>query len=795
MKPIAASLFRTRLLLAGLIATLPALLPAAPISTLYSTGVDDGGKLLAAQASDPHYRLIQVPDPTDATAPGLETNAPAYTLKAGFPVGPWIAEGPNSRWIAPQADQSGGNVPGSYIYRTKFDLTGLDPATAQVSGRWTSDNGGFDILLNGASLGISQGGDFAGFYSFEITSGFVAGENTLDFVVSNAGDAINPTGLRVEIVRAIAEKPGDPPRFLSQPTGLLALVGDAVTLSVEVDGTRPIAVQWRRNGAEVPGGTEASLVIPAIALAQAGDYTVVISNAYGTQTSSPATVRVLEVVPGVFATGVNASGNALDDYETDPHFKLVVNPQGPAQDAFVHDSTVFPIVAGPWVANNERSKWISPEGETSASAAGDYVYRLSFTLPAEFDPATAVLFGRWATDNEGLDIVLNGASTGLRNTAQFAALTYFEIPQGVVAGVNLVEFKVNNASAGYTALRLDPLRLGALKGAGCKLRIATQPADTTAFAGATVKLTVVADGCPPLRYQWQHNGTDLPGRTEATLELANVTGSQSGTYTVLVTDTTGSLSSSPARLVVLEPIPGLFNTGVDATGKPLEDGAVDPHYRLTTNPQDPSSQDAMVEDSTAWPIVDGPWLANSETSKWIGPGLSATAAAGDYVYRATFTIPADFDLATVRVTGQWTSDNNATDILVNGTGTGIINTGAFGALSAFTIATGFRTGENTLAFAISNPGTEANPTGLRIEGIRADGAKGVAPAPALSVTRTPDGVRLAWPTASSGFQPYATPSLATPAWAPVNAPVKVEGTENYVLVVPAKATEFFRLQR
>ncbi len=78
---------------------------ALPIPGIYNTGVDDTGALLPASAVDPHYELVQSPD---AGSPGPS----AYTLVAGFPVGPWMAEGPDSRWIAPAASQTVGSAPG-----------------------------------------------------------------------------------------------------------------------------------------------------------------------------------------------------------------------------------------------------------------------------------------------------------------------------------------------------------------------------------------------------------------------------------------------------------------------------------------------------------------------------------------------------------------------------------------------------------------------------------------------------------------------------------------------------------
>src|SRR5688572_17791019 len=126
---------------------------AAPIPQLFNTGVDDSGAPLGANMVDPHYKIIEIPE-----AVTVDTNA--FTLTPGFPVGPWIAEGTISRWIAPQANQSSGSPPGNYTYRTTFDLTGLDPSKASITGRWVSDNGGVDIIINGVPFGVANPGNF-----------------------------------------------------------------------------------------------------------------------------------------------------------------------------------------------------------------------------------------------------------------------------------------------------------------------------------------------------------------------------------------------------------------------------------------------------------------------------------------------------------------------------------------------------------------------------------------------------------------------------------------------------------
>lgn len=166
--------------------------------TAFNTGVDNSGNLLPAGNTDPHYSLVVNPDGSGSTSFVVVNN--------GFPLGCcWFADGPNSQWIAPQSlyFTFSGDAVGIFDYQTTFNVTG-DPSKATLSGQWATDNEGIDILINGQSTGNTipapnQVG-FASFTPFTINGGFVAGTNTLDFIVHNDG---GPTGLRVEFQPAL----------------------------------------------------------------------------------------------------------------------------------------------------------------------------------------------------------------------------------------------------------------------------------------------------------------------------------------------------------------------------------------------------------------------------------------------------------------------------------------------------------------------------------------------------------------------------------------------------------------
>ena len=81
--------------------------------------------------------------------------------------------------------------------------------------------------------------------------------------------------------------------------------------------------------------------------------------------------------------------------------------------------------------------------------------------------------------------------------------------------------------------------------------ITTQPASVTVNAGDTATFTVVATGDPTPTYQWSLGINPIPGATSASYTTpATTTDMDQGSYTVLVTNSQGSVTSSPAILGV-----------------------------------------------------------------------------------------------------------------------------------------------------------------------------------------------------------------------------------------------------
>jgi len=80
--------------------------------------------------------------------------------------------------------------------------------------------------------------------------------------------------------------------------------------------------------------------------------------------------------------------------------------------------------------------------------------------------------------------------------------------------------------------------------------ITTQPVSETVAAGSAFTLTVAASGAGALSYQWSLNGAAIAGATAASYTVLSASASDAGSYTVTVTGSSGSVTSSPVTVTV-----------------------------------------------------------------------------------------------------------------------------------------------------------------------------------------------------------------------------------------------------
>jgi hypothetical protein len=161
--------------------------------------------------------------------------------------------------------------------------------------------------------------------------------------------------------------------------------------------------------------------------------------------------------PGPYNTGVSAAGTPLSGSAVDPHFTIVNSPAfGPAAYA-VRESDGPPVVPGTWLLDNNLSSWLVPvQGIffTDVPGVTDLItYRTTFDLTG-FIASTGKLLGKWAVDDTGLAIRLNGVVVPNTGTGQYDAWTDFSILSGFVSGLNTLEFDTRSTLT-PTGLRVE----------------------------------------------------------------------------------------------------------------------------------------------------------------------------------------------------------------------------------------------------------------------------------------------------------------------------------------------------
>ena len=149
-----------------------------------------------------------------------------------------------------------------------------------------------------------------------------------------------------------------PPSITKQPTNQSASLGANVAFSAVAAGSTPRYFQWRLNETNLIGKTSTSLIVTNVQLANAGDYTLVVTNAGGSITSQVAALSIdptfTKITTGNIATEGGAStACAWGDYDNDGWPDLFVNNRDARNFLYRNkrDGTFEKITTGHLVTN------------------------------------------------------------------------------------------------------------------------------------------------------------------------------------------------------------------------------------------------------------------------------------------------------------------------------------------------------------------------------------------------------------------------------------------------------------
>ncbi len=400
--------------------------------------------------------------------------------------------------------------------------------------------------------------------------------------------------------------------FISmQPADQSVKVGDDAVFSVAASGGIPLTYQWNINGTNIAGATNSSLVLPNVQLADAGVYTVVISNDIGSITSSNAVLTVSTPTPtavqppagmvawwkgenyvvdafglatgGVtegagFTTGKVGTGFSLDgltgqvvihnaptlnfgsnqNFSVEAWIQAQPNPANVSGIAVIADKTATYIPASTvgwqFYLDNGRLGFKLMQGpmpqEKHWTASGPDLRDGQFHHVAAVLDRKLANSGKLYVDGSPL---LTFDATQLPGDLSTEGL--FLIGSGNIPGVGEYFKGVIDEVSLYNRALTDADILS-VYGAGSNGKISTpippfiltQPVDQSGTVGGGASFHVMAGGEYPLRFQWSINGTNIPGANGSQLVLTNVQLTDAGSYAVVVTNGVGSVTSSNAVL-------------------------------------------------------------------------------------------------------------------------------------------------------------------------------------------------------------------------------------------------------
>jgi hypothetical protein len=131
------------------------------------------------------------------------------------------------------------------------------------------------------------------------------------------------------------------PAITTQPVAQTATVGDTVTFTVVATGDPAPTYQWRKDGADLSGAIGSSLTLSAVTTADAGSYSVVVSNSAGAATSANAALTVNK------AAAIVTLNDLVQSYDGSPRVVAAnTAPAGLVVDITYDGATAAPMVPG-----------------------------------------------------------------------------------------------------------------------------------------------------------------------------------------------------------------------------------------------------------------------------------------------------------------------------------------------------------------------------------------------------------------------------------------------------------------
>ncbi len=313
-------------------------LPGANSSTLILTGVtaNQAGNYAAVVANSAGSVTSIVATLTVLVPPAIATPPASQTVTAGGSAS-FNVTATGTAPFSYQWQFKGANIPGATS--ATLALTGVTTNQAgnyavvviNSAGFVTSSTATLTVLVppaittppasqtvtagGSATFNVTATGTAPLSYQWQFNGADLSGANSatlaLTGVTTNeagnyAAVVANSAGSVTSIVATLTVRV--PPAITAQPANLSVTAGASATFSVTATGTEPLSYQWAKDAINLPGATNSSLSLATARTSDAGNYSVVVTNAADRITSANALLTItLPAAPTLTALAFNGS--------------------------------------------------------------------------------------------------------------------------------------------------------------------------------------------------------------------------------------------------------------------------------------------------------------------------------------------------------------------------------------------------------------------------------------------------------------------------------------------------------
>jgi hypothetical protein len=275
--------------------------------------------------------------------------------------------------------------------------------------------------------------------------------------------------------------------------------------------------------------------------------------------------------PGIDTNSISLSGSTSEapDFVSIPY-----NPQLNQPGPFSFEIWIRPTSVP--TGGNYRCPIGNSAAYDTATQSGWYVYQtpdvpseLALVTPTGdvFITTTDYTLFKWyylagTYDGTNMSFYLNGVLVGTQKASAYVANSVNNAGACVFAlgergdgygnfdgGLDDAAFYTNALSAAQI-LNHYTVGTNSFRVAAQPPTILTQPEDDTVYAGQKAQFTVQADGSAPLSYQWYNGSSAVPGATNSSYSFPTTPGEDGESFTVVVTNFVGSVTSAVAGLSV-----------------------------------------------------------------------------------------------------------------------------------------------------------------------------------------------------------------------------------------------------